>query len=600
MFCHPGRRILIFVVAAALVLVWLACHDTGKTESQTWIAPATEAEKKIPFEDLSMHALKGKELYQLHCSSCHGENGFGDGPAGGTDEIPPANLHSGKVIQQSDGALFWKLSSGRGMMPGFRESLSDEQRWQIIAFIRQLRSAEYARSTPKILRGNLNIEQFLTTGPETNRLVFHKNSGSVIYTTFGGDVFVIADSAGRPNALKILDKEKHHINRLQGAAIAGNNLFLAGNVDLENKKGTSGRMVKYILPENFRDFIFDSTRLELVMKTVVYGSNKTIYDHGWNAIEVSPDGKYLYVNSGARTDHGEVQDNDGAYPNARENALTAKIFRFPAGAKNLLLPDDAEWLRLQGFIFAEGIRNAYDMAFRKDELFAVVNSSDYDHPEDMFWIREGHHYGFPWIMGGIENPQQFPGWNPDPATDKFISKTAHSWQMKYFRNDSSFPKPPEGVRFTPGVQNIGPDANEYRGHSGRVLDGDHTGVAVSTFTPHCSPLGLLFDSEKQLPGEFKGDGFVIRNNYGGRSGMMRPFTRQGADLLQLNMRFDSTTKNYVVRTERLADGFLEPADALLVGNDLYVLEFGGQKGSIWKIHFTGNETMLKKPGKKII
>jgi hypothetical protein len=48
-----------------------------------------------------------------------------------------------------------------------------------------------------------------------------------------------------------------------------------------------------------------------------------------NALAVSPDGKFIFVNSGARTDHGEVQDNGGLYPNARDNALTSKIFRFP-------------------------------------------------------------------------------------------------------------------------------------------------------------------------------------------------------------------------------------------------------------------------------
>ncbi len=114
-------------------------------------------------------------------------------------------------------------------------------------------------------------------------------------------------------------------------------------------------------------------------------------------------------------------------------------------------------------------------------------------PEDMFWIRQGRHYGFPWVMGGIDNPQQNPDWQPNPDTDPFLSKFAFAWLMKYFHNDPDFPKRPAGVTFTPAVQNLGPDANEYRDRkTGVVMDGDTTGVTVGTFNAHSSPLGFDF------------------------------------------------------------------------------------------------------------
>jgi glucose/arabinose dehydrogenase len=324
--------------------------------------------------------------------------------------------------------------------------------------------------------------------------------------------------------------------------------------------------------------------MSVVFNTVEYGANKTIFDHGWNAMVLSPDKKYIYVNSGARTDHGEVQDNGGLYPNARDNALTSKIFRFPVDAKNLLLPDDVSKLRTDGFLYAEGIRNAYDLAFDPDgNLFGVSNSADYDYPEDMFWIREHHHYGFPWVMGGLENPQQYKDWQPDPDKDPFINKASHSWQVKYYYNDPAFPVRPDGVKFSPGVQNVGPDANEYRGHSGKIQDGDQTGVNVSTFTAHCCPIGLFFDTKKILAKDFKGDGFVIRYSLGARSSLMRPFTNQGADLLHLKLTYEKATDNYFVKTVRIVEGFKEPVDAVMVGNDVYVIEYGGREGNIWKI-----------------
>jgi len=123
-------------------------------------------------------------------------------------------------------------------------------------------------------------------------------------------------------------------------------------------------------------------------------------------------------------------------------------------ADDLLLRDDVDWLTENGYLYARGIRNAFGMAFDPEgELFGVSNSSDYDHPEEMFWIREGRHYGFPWTMGGIENPQQYPDFNPDPDEDPFINRYSHAYSVGYFHNDPGFPEPPPGVVFTPPVAN---------------------------------------------------------------------------------------------------------------------------------------------------
>jgi glucose/arabinose dehydrogenase len=264
--------------------------------------------------------------------------------------------------------------------------------------------------------------------------------------------------------------------------------------------------------------------------------------------------------------------------------LTAIVFRFPIDSKDLLLPDDEAKLKADGYIFAEGIRNAYDLAFdATGKLFGVSNSSDYDHNEDMFWIRQGHHYGFPWVVGGIENPQQYPDWQPNPDTDPFIPKSAHAWAMRYFRNDPEFPKIPAGVKFTPGIQNLGPDANEYRGHSGKILDGDLTGVTVSTFTPHSSPLALFFDNKKNLSKDLRGDAFTIRYSSGTRSALMKPFTDQGSDLLHLDLSYDKGTDNYFVKTKRIVDGFNGATDAVIIKNNVFVIEYGAAGGNIWKI-----------------
>lgn len=577
-------------------LVFLVnCNNPDKTEKtddnpNVWRAPEDSKDLKNPYKDDTTAIAKGRDLYKLHCWQCHGESGYGDGAAGSALGQQPANFHSQRVRMQADGELFWKLANGKGNMPPFKDVLKDEERWQLITYVRRISDRAFRPSPPKPLRSDITVEKVMTTDSLAVRILQHSITKDIYYTTFDGNVFQIKRfNTNEASTKKILTAKDHGITRLQGAEFFKNQLFLSGNVDDTAKKATGGRLVKFEVDTA------GAKNMTVVFNTVMYGTNKTIYDHGWNALAVSPDGKYIYVNSGARTDHGEVQDNGGMYPGARDNALTSKIFRIPTDAKDLMLTDNLPLLKQNGYIYSEGIRNAYDMAFDPTgNLFAVSNSSDYDNPEDMFWIRQNHHYGFPWVMGGIENPQQYKDWEPDPKTDKFINEFSHSWRVKYFHTDSTFPRIPDSVRFSPGVQNLGPDANEYRGHSGNVLDGDITGVPVSTFTPHSSPLGLFFDNKKVLSDEFKGDGFVIRYTLGARGNMMRRFTLQGSDLLHLKMTYDPATDNYFVKTTRLVDNFVEPVDAIMIGSDVFVIEYGGKQGTIWKISLPTNSKKIRK------
>ena len=91
-------------------------------------------------------------------------------------------------------------------------------------------------------------------------------------------------------------------------------------------------------------------------ETEPYPISGTQFDHLFNGVVVSPDGAWVFVNSGSRTDHGEVQDNDGSFPDAREGALTSRIFRLPADGEAITLPDDEA--AVAPYVFARGARNA--------------------------------------------------------------------------------------------------------------------------------------------------------------------------------------------------------------------------------------------------
>lgn len=83
--------------------------------------------------------LKAAEsLYQTHCASCHGIEGYGNGPAAAGLEPAPSNFHAeARQEQRSIYSLFSTISLGVDgtAMSSFRESLSEAQRWALAFYV---------------------------------------------------------------------------------------------------------------------------------------------------------------------------------------------------------------------------------------------------------------------------------------------------------------------------------------------------------------------------------------------------------------------------------------------------------------------------------
>jgi hypothetical protein len=288
---------------------------------------------------------------------------MGDGAAGGAMGSQPANFHSSNFLNQTDGAIYYKISAGRNAMPGFGEILGEEGRLQLFSYVRHLGQvmAETLASSPVSLVEDIQISHYLNVAPRAIRIFHDQPTNSLWYATFEGSVYRIALDRSPTLAELVVSVEDHGINRLQGATIRDSTLFLTGNIRVNDNKGTTGWMMRVKLKPD------GSKEVSRVFSTVEYGTTNTPFDHGWSATRISPDGKYIFVVSGSRTDHGEVQDNLGAYPNSRNEPLTAAIFRFPIDAKDVLLPNDTQALKKAGYLYAEGIRNAFDINFDRDD-----------------------------------------------------------------------------------------------------------------------------------------------------------------------------------------------------------------------------------------
>jgi len=108
--------------------------------------PTTYLNSTVPYTAGSIAA--GLELYRTHCAVCHGNHGYGDGPAAVGLRPRPADLTAKHAADHTVGDMFWWLTRGiRGSaMPGFADRLTAEQRWDLINVIRTLAAGERART----------------------------------------------------------------------------------------------------------------------------------------------------------------------------------------------------------------------------------------------------------------------------------------------------------------------------------------------------------------------------------------------------------------------------------------------------------------------
>ena len=103
-----------------------------------WVAAKDADNLKNPLAGNTSVIADAKTVYVSYCTPCHGDKGRGDGPAAPGLNPKPADHTSAAVQSETDGSLFWKLSEGRSPMPGYKKILTDQQRWELINYIRSL------------------------------------------------------------------------------------------------------------------------------------------------------------------------------------------------------------------------------------------------------------------------------------------------------------------------------------------------------------------------------------------------------------------------------------------------------------------------------
>lgn len=92
----------------------------------------------LPFMDDGSVRLWGQGRYGMLCAPCHDARGTGRGPQFERTAIHAGNFHDPRLRAAPDGQIFDTITHGRGLMVGLKHSIPVEDRWAIVAYVRQL------------------------------------------------------------------------------------------------------------------------------------------------------------------------------------------------------------------------------------------------------------------------------------------------------------------------------------------------------------------------------------------------------------------------------------------------------------------------------
>jgi len=124
-----GIGVLVVMIAFAGGMIVYSMSD--------WSVPEKVKSLKNPVPAGNESIAAGMSIYKDRCANCHGERGDGRGEKAEQLSIAPSNFTDAhKMSASTDGELFWKISKGRRPMPAFKDKLSEQERWQLVDYIR--------------------------------------------------------------------------------------------------------------------------------------------------------------------------------------------------------------------------------------------------------------------------------------------------------------------------------------------------------------------------------------------------------------------------------------------------------------------------------
>ncbi len=435
-------QLVLLIGLACAISLPLAAQKSGFHD-----APAADSQMKNPLAGKADSAQAGANLYAKKCALCHGDKGQG------VANIPA--ISKGPTQAATDGAIFWFITKGSPAngMPAW-SSLSADQRWQIVTYIKSLGKGKAPAPTaqvepdhsPGTLAGGAPptapFTDYRFEKPGTSRKITPADLPEPYATKSANNGPRVVGRPGdawpkAPAGFSVqqfatgLDNPRFIVTAPNG------DFFVAepdpGDIKVFRGIGSDGKAqqaetfasgleqpygLAFYPPGPNPQFLYVGNEKSVVRFAYqngdlkARGSSQKITElpggsgHSTRAVTFSPDGKRLFVGVGSESN---VDDPDTTP--AEKNR--ADILEFN--------PDGSG-----GRVFAYGIRNpgpgiAIDP--RTGELWCSVNERDGLGnnlvPDYITHVQEGGFYGWPWwYMGGNQDPRH-KGKHPE-LKDKVI------------------------------------------------------------------------------------------------------------------------------------------------------------------------------------
>lgn len=542
-FAHLVFLICIAVLGSCLLAQQPSFHN----------APPETKVQTSPYAGQPAAINAGQVIYAQNCAICHGPTG------GGTGNVPP--LVHGPAQTASDGEVFWYVTRGdiNNGMPSWTK-LSEEQRWQVIAYVKSLGTAnapaaiqsasataesisnapppkppftdyryespgtvhhitvgdlpepyatDSATNGPKIVPRPSNAWPKALSGFKVELFASGLTNPRIMRVAPNGDIFLAETSAGDIRIFRGMTAE-HKPEQVQVFATGLNTPFGIAFYPL-------GKNPQWVYVANMDSVVrFPYHNGDMVSS----GAPQRLFDlpsgghHRSRDIAFSPDGRKFFVSVGS-----EQNVDDTPAEKSRADILQVN-------------PDGSDL-----HVYAYGIRNAVGIAIDPGtgELWCSTNERDGLGndlvPDYITHVQEGGFYGWPWwYMGGNQDPR-FAGKHPE-LKDKVI---------------------------TPDV----------------------------LLQPHDASLEMTFYEGEQFPPEYKGDIFAAEHGSWNRS------PRAGYEVIRVPLHqtghatgeYEDFLTGFVVDDQsvwgRPVGVTVAPDGSLLVSDD--------GSGSIWRVSYTGKQ-----------
>ena len=99
---------------------------------------ASKVSLKSPLDSSAVNFDEAKELYDINCAICHGENGGGKGKLVEREKILGVPSYKDRVI--TTGSVFHVQTYGLNAMGSYANQLNTKERWMVAAYVMELKS----------------------------------------------------------------------------------------------------------------------------------------------------------------------------------------------------------------------------------------------------------------------------------------------------------------------------------------------------------------------------------------------------------------------------------------------------------------------------